>query len=115
MVFGDNEGRDVRLTENKHATSVGSSDAFHRVDHHCVGGENAQRDDDEEKDDHNDGGLNDYGESGLCEHSDDLYSNQHEHVAVRGVRGLERAGELLSHVHVYLNGLCSDGDGTDCA
>jgi hypothetical protein len=46
LVFGGNEGTDVHgLTESKHATSGGSSDAFLRVDHRYEGDENAHCDD----------------------------------------------------------------------
>lgn len=99
LVWRDNEGKGVRdLVESKHATSVGSSDAFHRVDHHYEGDENAHCGDDggsrDDEEFHDDGayyGRNDGGSRNglLC----------HQRRALVHERVVEHVVEHVAYLH----------------
>lgn len=90
------------LIENKHATSEDSSDAFHRVDHHYEGDENAHCGD----------GEGSHDDEGWCDdevYRDDEGSNGHNgaRICQKHGRVLERAAEhvvaraVSLHDHAY--------------
>jgi hypothetical protein len=82
LVFDGSEGMDSDdLIESKHATSEGSSDAFHHVGHHCEGDENARCDDGAES--HDDAEFLYGNDEGLHEHNDVHIYQKHEHVLGR--------------------------------